>query len=477
MQQNQNVTLVYGDGVGTEVISATRRVIDATGARIAWEVCTAGSEAFRKGLASGVPQETLDSIARNRVALKGPLETPIGYGEKSANVTLRKLFETFGNIRPVTSLPGIITPFSDRQIDLVIVRENVEDLYTGIEHMQTHTTAQCLKLISRSGCEKIVRLAFEVARTQGRKSVHCATKSNILKMTEGMMQRVFEEIAPEYPDIQAHHLLVDNCAHQLVRFPESFETLVMTNMNGDILSDLASGLVGGLGFAPGANLGHDIAIFEAVHGAAPQIAGRNVVNPIAVMLSGVMMLRHLGEFTAADLIEQSLHYTVGVQKILTPDAAPQGQGVSTTAFTDAVIDHFGKAMPGWKSRTHQPIVLHAPAPSVHASTPPTVVGVDIFLCTPEAPHIMGPTLEAAIATTPFVLKSLSSRGVMTYPAATVTPAAGDHHCARFMLQEGAHAFEMAPLLACIETHYPWTHIEKLNVFGGVQGFSQAQGEP
>ena len=292
------VTLIPGDGIGPEVVESTRRIVEAAGAAIEWEIRHAGASVFMQGLATGVPEDTIESIRETRVVLKGPLETPVGYGEKSANVTLRKLFETYGNIRPARELPGITTPYSGRGIDLVVVRENIEDLYAGIEHMQTPGVAQCLKLISRKGCEKIVRLAFEFARAEGRSTVHCATKSNIMKLTEGTLKRTFEEVAPEYPDIEAHHIIVDNCAHQLVKRPEQFDVIVMTNMNGDILSDLSSALVGGLGFAPSANLGSEVAIFEAVHGSAPKYAGKNVINPTALILSGVMLLRHLGEFAA-----------------------------------------------------------------------------------------------------------------------------------------------------------------------------------
>ena len=263
------VTVIPGDGIGPEVVQATQRVIQATGVPIEWEEREAGMNVFKRGIASGVPKDTIDSITKTRVVLKGPLETPVGFGEKSANVTLRKLFETYGNIRPVREFPSVQTPFSGRGIDLVVVRENVEDLYAGIEHMQTPDVAQCLKLISHKGCEKIARLAFELARAEGRKRVDCVTKSNIMKLTEGMLKRTFEAVAKEYPDIEAQHIIVDNCAHQLVRRPEQFEVLVTTNMNGDILSDLTSGLIGGLGFAPSANLGSEVAIFEAVHGSAP----------------------------------------------------------------------------------------------------------------------------------------------------------------------------------------------------------------
>src|SRR5271165_2234953 len=300
------VTVIPGDGVGPECVRAAQQIIEAAGARLEWDERPAGASVFRRGIASGVPPETIESIHKTRCVLKGPLETPVGYGEKSANVTLRKLFETYGNVRPVREMPGVVTPYSGRGIDLVMVRENVEDLYAGIEHMQTPGVAQCLKLISRKGCEKIVRLAFELAVAEGRKRVHCATKSNIMKLTEGLLKRTFEQIAPEYPGIEAQHIIIDNCAHQLVKKPEQFDVIVTTNMNGDILSDLTSALVGGLGFAPSANLGNDVAIFEAVHGSAPKYAGKNVINPTAVVLSAVMMLRHLGEFEAAMDIEHAV---------------------------------------------------------------------------------------------------------------------------------------------------------------------------
>src|SRR6478736_4679631 len=293
------VTLIAGDGIGPEVTASARRIVEATGAPIEWELHAAGAEVFKRGDTTGVPRETADSIARTRVALKGPLETPVGFGEKSANVTLRKLFETYANIRPARELPGVVTPYSGRGIDLVVVRENIEDLYAGIEHMQTPGVAECLKLISRKGCEKIVRLAFEFARAEGRKKVACATKSHIMKLTEGMLKRTVEEIAKEYPDIESGHIIVDNCCHQLVKKPEQFDVIVTTNMNGDIMSDLTSALIGGLGFAPSANLGNEVAIFEAVHGSAPKYAGKNVINPTAVIGSAVLMLRHLDEFDAA----------------------------------------------------------------------------------------------------------------------------------------------------------------------------------
>ena len=372
------MTLLPGDGIGPEVTEATRRVLDAAGAPIAWEVHEAGAAVFRRGLMTGVPEETIASLRATRVALKGPLETPIGFGEKSANVTLRKLFETYGNLRPIRELPGVATPFSGRGIDLVVVRENVEDLYAGIEHQQTPGVAQCLKLMSRKGCEKIVRLAFEVAVAERRSSVTCATKANIMKLTEGLMKRTFEEVAKEYPEIEARTILVDACAHQLVRSPESFEVIVTSNMNGDILSDLTSGLVGGLGFAPGANVGAEVSIFEAVHGSAPTIAGQDVANPSAVLLSAVMLLRHLDEPGLALRVENALLATLE-QGVLTADVAAAGAAVGTQRFADEVIRRLGQAPTRFAAREQRarraPVAVADPVVTGGRRT----VGADVFI--------------------------------------------------------------------------------------------------
>ena len=376
----RTVTVIPGDGIGPECVNAAIDIVNAVGVDIDWEERHAGERIFKAGVASGVPEDTIESINRNRVVLKGPLGTPVGFGEKSANVTLRKLFETYGNIRPVRELPGVTTRYSGSGIDLVVVRENVEDLYAGIEHMQTPGVAQCLKLISRKGCDKIVRLAFEFARSEGRRSVACATKSNIMKLTEGEMKRSFERIAPEYPEIEAWHVIIDNCAHQLVKKPEQFDVIVTTNMNGDIISDLTSALVGGLGFAPSANLGSDVAIFEAVHGSAPKYAGRNVINPTAVVLSAVMMLKYLGEFEAAETVEHAVLSTLQ-QGTLTGDVVGYDRGVSTSDYTKAIIGNLGARVDGYTVRRAQPIQI-PPAMRDPVTVRPTtreIVGTDIFV--------------------------------------------------------------------------------------------------
>jgi isocitrate dehydrogenase len=475
------VTLIPGDGVGPECVRAAQRIIEATGAAVAWEERHAGASVFRQGIASGVPQETIESIRRTRVVLKGPLETPVGFGEKSANVTLRKLFETYGNVRPVRELPGVATPYSGRGIDLVVVRENVEDLYAGIEHMQTPGVAQCLKLISTKGCEKIVRLAFELAVAEGRKRVHCATKSNIMKLTEGTLQRTFERVSREYPGIEAQHIIIDNCAHQLVKKPEQFDVIVTTNMNGDIISDLTSALVGGLGFAPSANIGNEVAIFEAVHGSAPKYADKNVINPTAVVLSAVMMLRHLGEFEAAAKIEHAILVTLEDGKARTGDVVGYDKGASTTVFTDAIIANLGRKSERYQVREYRPIKLPEidPAPDHVRPGQRRVVGVDIFVESSLAPDALGQSLERLAAEAPVKLKMISNRGTKVYPATGAITDCVDHWRCRFILREAAGDLEdpaIFALLQRIAAHHRWMHVEKLNEFDGSSGFTMAQGE-
>ena len=473
-----NVTLIEGDGIGAEVVRATRKIIDATGVNIDWDLCEAGAEVFKRGLKSGVPEETIESIKRNRVVLKGPLETPVGFGEKSANVTLRKLFETYANIRPVKEFPRVETPFKGHGVDLVIIRENVEDLYAGVEYMPTPGVAECLKLISRKGCEKIIRFAFEFVRSEGRKTLHCATKANIMKFSEGLVKKTFEEIALEYPDIESHHIIIDNCAHQMVRFPEKFETIVTTNMNGDIISDLGSGLVGGLGLAPGANLGNDVAIFEAVHGSAPKYAGKNIINPTAVLFSGVMMLRHLGEFEAANTIEQATLATLEAG-ILPQDIAGEGPATSTTDFTDAIIANFGKTSTAWTARDYKKIKMPQvdKRPDIVRPLSRECIGVDIFIDSPLFSEELGQKIRALTADTGFSLKMISNRGVQVFPNTGTSPDVVDLWCARFFANGGStDRLKVRDLLQCLEKEISWVDAKLLQRFDNEDTFSKAQGE-
>ena len=475
----RKVTVIPGDGIGPEVVSAALKVVEASGVDIEPEICLAGGEAFAKGIESGVPDETRESIERTKVALKGPLETPIGYGNKSANVTLRTLFETFGNLRPVRELPGVTTPFTGRKLDIVIVRENVEDLYTGIEYMQTPGVAQALKIISRTGCEKIVELAFEFAVAAGRKRVHCATKANIMKLTEGMLQHTFEEIAPRYPQIEAKHILIDNCAHQLAMRPVQFDVIVTTNMNGDILSDLTSGLTGGLGFAPSANIGSEAAIFEAVHGSAPDIAGKNVANPTAIILSAAMMLRHIGEGEAANDIEQAVLVTLE-SGVRSGDMAGTAKASSTTEFADAIIANLGKESKTSASRDFRAVQIPEAAEAVQVVEVGNrrVTGVDVFIESSLQPEELGADLSEMCADSTCNLQMISNRGNTVWPVENgrkVTLV--DQYRCRFMKKARNEQLSNSEILALLtrigETH-TWMHIEKLQQFDGDDAFSRTQ---
>ena len=471
------LTVIAGDGIGPEIMKPTLELMQAAGAALAIEYAEAGTASFEAGVTSGVPEETVESVARTGLVLKGPLMTPIGSGGKSANVTLRKLFETFANIRPVREMPGVPTPFAGRGIDLVIVRENVEDLYAGIEHMQTPDVAQCLKLISRLGSQRVVRTAFELARAEGRKDVAVATKANIMKMTEGMLQREFEAAAKDYPDINARHVLVDNCAHLLVRYPESFDVIVTSNMNGDILSDLTSGLVGGLGFAPSANLGNRVAIFEAVHGSAPDIAGRDIANPTALMMSAIMLLRHVGQFGSAETLEQALLCTLsdGVHTGDVPGESP----VSTSAFAAAVGDRIGRRS-AVATREHQPIVLPQISRPDARREPGSRVkkGVDVFVETTQEVDQLGAGLEQIATVTPYRLSMISNRGTVVWPNTGGMTECVDHFRCRFVIDDASTWTEESiyGLLKAIGAQYRWMHVEKLEEVDGVASYSRAQGE-
>jgi isocitrate dehydrogenase len=474
----RKITVLPGDGIGPEVVDAALVIVKATGAPVEFEKCEAGALAFQKGIVTGIPKETIESIERTRVVLKGPLETPIGYGNRSANVTLRTLFETYGNIRPVRELPGVQTAFTGRNLDIVIVRENIEDLYAGIEYMQTPGVAEGLKIISREGCEKIVKLAFAFAIAEERKAVHCATKSNIMKLTEGLLQRTFEEFAPQYPSIHSKHILIDNCAHQLAMRPEQFDVIVTTNMNGDILSDLTSGLTGGLGFAPSANIGNDVSIFEAVHGSAPDIAGKNKANPTALILSAAMMLRHIGEGKAANDVEQAVLVTLE-SGVRTSDMIGVQNPATTTEFTNAVISNLGKRSKVSPPRDYKKVEL--PVAKLGVNVVPAksrrVIGVDVYVESELEPKALAASLEGLAKPSALRLEMITNRGAMVYPSSDRRISLVDHFRCRFVPRNAASDLadaEILALLATIGVQYRWMHIEKLQEFDGKASFSKSQ---
>jgi len=325
------VTLIPGDGIGPEVTAATLKLAEAAGASIQWEQRQAHpSVGRRKEDAQADP--VVESIRRNRVALKGPLTTPVGGGHQSINVALRKTLDLYANFRPVKSLPGVHTPFPE--LDLIVVRENTEDLYAGLEHEVVPGVVESLKIITKHASTRIARFAFDHASKFGRKSIAAVHKANIMKLSDGLFLESIRNVAKEYPDVDYREVIVDNCCMQLVMRPQQFDILLLENLYGDIVSDLCAGLVGGLGLVPGANLGEQCAIFEAVHGSAPDIAGKGRANPTALMLSSVLMLRHLGQDAAARRIETAVHQAYREAKHLTHDV---GGNASTEEFTAAVV--------------------------------------------------------------------------------------------------------------------------------------------
>jgi isocitrate dehydrogenase (NAD+) len=330
------ITLIPGDGIGPEITKAAARVIEYSGVKVEWEIAEAGMTALEK-YRDPLPEEVIKSIERNKVALKGPLTTPVGRGFRSVNVALRKEFELYVNQRPAKTYKGIKTLYFDH-IDLIIFRENLEEFYSGIEHYidSSRSAAETIGIVTRKGSERIIRYAFEYAKRHGRKKLTLVHKANILKFTGGLFLDVGEEVSKDYPQVQFDHKIVDNMAMQMVMNPYQFDCIVTTNLFGDILSDLASGLVGGLGMAPGANIGEGIGIFEAVHGSAPDITGMNIANPSAVILASVMMLDYLGEIEAGKKIEKALASVIRDGVYVTRDINKDSY-VGTSEFADAVI--------------------------------------------------------------------------------------------------------------------------------------------
>jgi len=331
-----NVTLIPGDGIGPELAAATRRVLDASGVSFDWEVQDAG-EGVMAQYGTPLPEHVLESIRRNKVALKGPITTPVGSGFRSVNVTLRQMLGLYANLRPARSMKGLDTRYQD--VDLVIVRENTEDLYAGIEHMVGKDAAESIKIITRAASERIARFAFDYAVANGRRKVTAVHKANIMKLSDGLFLESCRTVAADYDGkVEFEDRIVDNMCMQLVQKPELYDVMVLPNLYGDIVSDLCAGLVGGLGVAPGANIGTEASVFEPVHGSAPKYAGMDKANPTALILSGVLMLRHLGEQAAAERVETALREVIAEGKHTTYDL---GGDTGTSGFADAIIARLG----------------------------------------------------------------------------------------------------------------------------------------
>jgi isocitrate dehydrogenase (NAD+) len=330
---SHKVTLIPGDGIGPEVSDAARRAVDATGVKIDWEISELNSDLILK-TGQSLPQSVVDSIERTGIGLKGPVTTPIGGGYTSVNVGLRKRLDLYANVRPVHSLPGVASRFADVNIDMVIFRENTEDLYSGLEQEVVKDVVTGLKVITRVASIRIAEYAFKFTALTNRKKVTAIHKANIMKLADGLFLRCCREVAARYPEIEYSEMIVDNASMQLVMRPEQFDVLLLPNLYGDIVSDLAAGLVGGLGMVPGANMGEHCAVFEAVHGSAPDIAGRGVANPTAMMMSGVLMLQHMKELEAAKRLQTAIEKIYAGKTNVTADV---GGTATTTQFTDSVI--------------------------------------------------------------------------------------------------------------------------------------------
>jgi isocitrate dehydrogenase (NAD+) len=325
------ITLIPGDGIGPEVSAAVVQIIEATGVQIAWETHYAGAQALEK-FGDTLPEELLESIRRNKVALKGPITTPVGKGFTSVNVGLRKTLDLYANLRPVRALPNV--PSRYPELDLVVVRENTEDLYSGIEHVVVPGVVESIKIITEKASTRVSRFAFEYARREGRKKVTAVHKANIMKLSDGLFLECFRNVARDFPEIEADDKIVDNACMQLVMRPEQFDIMLLENLYGDIVSDLCAGLIGGLGLVPGANIGELGAVFEAVHGSAPDIAGQGIANPTALLQSGILMLRHLGERDAAQMVETALLKVFEEGKVRTRDIGGESK---TAEFAEAII--------------------------------------------------------------------------------------------------------------------------------------------
>ncbi len=330
------ITLIPGDGIGPEIVAATVRTIEATGVDIQWETHIIGAQALEK-YGTTLPDSTIESVKRNKVALKGPLATPIGKGFTSVNVGLRKALDLYANVRPIKALPNVECRYPE--LDLVIVRENTEDLYSGLEHVVVPGVVESIKIITEKASTRIAKYAFEHAKANGRKKITAMHKANIMKLSDGLFLECYYNVAKGFPEIPADDKIIDNACMQLVMRPEQFDVMVLENLYGDIVSDLCAGLIGGLGLAPGANIGEQGAVFEAVHGSAPDIAGQGIANPTAIMMSGIMMLRHLGEMDAAKRMEDALMEVFVEGNIRTKDL---GGTAKTADFASAIIEKLKK---------------------------------------------------------------------------------------------------------------------------------------
>jgi isocitrate dehydrogenase len=477
----KKITVAKGDGIGPEIMDATLKIILAAGAEIEIEEIQVGEKVYLSGNTSGIAAESWDVIRRNKVFLKAPITTPQGGGYKSLNVTTRKFLGLYSNVRPCLSLhPFIATKHP--VMDIVIVRENEEDLYAGIEHQQTDEVVQCLKLISRPGCEKIVRYAFEYAKQYNRKKVTCFTKDNIMKQTDGLFHKVFDEIAKEYPEIENEHWIIDIGAAKMADTPEAFDVIVMPNLYGDVLSDVAAQITGSVGLAGSANIGDECAMFEAIHGSAPRRAGQNVANPSGLLQGAIMMLNHIGQSSVAEKVQNAWLKTLE-DGIHTYDIYKEGNSkkqVSTTEFADAVIANLGQKPEILKAVSYaNTAAINMPKYVRQAPKAKTLVGVDIFVhWSGSNPDELAEKVKR-IAPSDMKLKMITNRGIKVWPEGFSETFCTDHWRCRFHPVDGEsiEKEEIIQLLSnAIREEIDTIKTENLYEFDGVAAYSLGQGQ-
>ena len=476
------ITVATGDGIGPEIMDATMRVLTAVDARLDIETIDIGEKVYLSGQTSGITSDAWGSLRRTRVFLKAPITTPQGGGYKSLNVTIRKTLGLYANVRPCTSYaPFVATKHPN--MDVVIIRENEEDTYAGIEHQQTDEVYQCLKLISRPGCERICRYAFEYAAAYGRKKVTCFTKDNIMKLTDGLFHRVYDEVGAEYPDIEKEHWIIDIGAARLADTPEMFDVIVMPNLYGDVVSDIAAQISGSVGLAGSANIGDDIAMFEAIHGSAPMIAGQNVANPSGLLHASLQMLVHISQPDVAEKIHNAWLCAIedGIHTFDVFNKANSKKQVGTREFADAVIERLGR-----QPKTLTPVSYAAahdhPRPAGRITPtverPKQTIGVDVFLHWRGGPDDLGVKLEA-VSNDTLRIKMITNRGVKVWPDGFSETFCTDHWRCRFVQPDQkaiAHSDIIALLGRITDANLDFIKTENLCTFDGERAYSLGQGE-
>jgi isocitrate dehydrogenase len=481
------IAVAKGDGIGPEIMEAVLKIFKANQVPLEYEFVDMGKWVFDKGYSNGMTPEAKQTIEALGLLFKGPMETPKGKGVKSINVTARKTWNTYANKRTFQTLHGVDTVFSKAgiPIDITVVRENIEDTYGGIEHMLTYDVALSRRFITRPGSLQLIHYAFEIAKLQNAKRITCGHKANIMKITDGLFLECFYEVAKEYPELKADDVIVDDLCMKLVTRPDTFDVIVLTNLQGDIVSDLCAGLVGGLGFAPSANIGDHISIFEAVHGTAPDIAGKNIANPTALLLSGLSMLRHVGLTENAAVIENALLYTLE-SGVHTGDFGDKSKpSVNTTQFAEAVIGNFGK-QPKANAREVVPNMPGTPAPFKLERNPMMVskepvnekiVGVDLFIESEEQPDVIAQKCQRH-AGVKFKLINISNRGTQVWPTGSVYTNLVNQYNVRFesLNDEELNQQDIIGLYVSMSGNFKICSFELLNMWGDKKGFSLAQGQ-